>query len=192
MWRLRCDSGWHSFDPSDRASPVVDGSRAIHTALGIGGQTGRVADSVRRGAIGTGQETRLSSTKVVCSRSSGAPARSNVGFHCIFVIVHAGFSRQRHGVVQVVDSFVTRQRSEGKSATIRGQPAAQCERNGLRDCERRCSLLDRQARCWQAIMSRCGERNGRQAFLGAAAKFLATHKAQVGRAEASVLRDSGK
>jgi hypothetical protein len=44
----------------------------------------------------------------------------------------------------------------------------------------------------QARMSRCWGRNGRQAFLGAAERFLATHKAQVGRAEASVLRDSDK
>jgi hypothetical protein len=63
MWRLRRDSGWHTFDPSDRTAPMTDGSRPIHTALGIGG---RVAVSVRREAMrGTGQERRLSSTKVV-------------------------------------------------------------------------------------------------------------------------------
>jgi hypothetical protein len=63
MWRLRRDSGWHIFD---RTVPVIDGSRPIHTALGIGGQIGRVAVSVRREAMrGIGQERRLSSTKVV-------------------------------------------------------------------------------------------------------------------------------
>jgi hypothetical protein len=73
----------------------------------------------------------------------------------MFVIVHTGFSKQRHGVVQVVDSFAIRQRSEVKLVTMRGQPAAQCKQSGLRDCERRCSLLNSQARCWQARMSRC-------------------------------------